>query len=294
MPVRCVLTLLCLLLGVPAAAQAALGLSATGPSFAVVDTDATYVITVTNRGPGVSGEITLTDAIPSGGRLVRTSGGDCAPGATLRCTLDSLDAGKSASVTIVLAGTTVGATLHHVVSAGAGVSASVDTVITAPSVAPPPVALASPVCANVLRGGRDDDVVSGTAFGDTIFGLERSDLLRGLDGDDCLWGGEGADVLDGGNGNDGLWGGNGRDRLVGGAGNDRLRGGLKRDVLLGGDGDDQLVPGTGQDLVRAGFGNDVIGARDGSRDVIECGPGADAVSADKRDRLRGCEQVRRR
>ena len=71
-------------------------------------------------------------------------------------------------------------------------------------------------------------------------------------------------------------------------------GDAKRDVILGGDGDDQLLPGTGQDLVRAGFGNDVISARDGSRDVIECGPGNDAVTADRRDRLRGCERVSRR
>jgi uncharacterized repeat protein (TIGR01451 family) len=292
--------MLCLLLAAPAAAHAApsVGLAAAGPSFAVVDTEAAYVVTVTNRGPGASDEITVTDAIPSNARLVRTSGdGDCTPGATLRCTLASLDVGKSATVTIVLAGTTVGATVHHVITASAGgptMTASVDTVITEPSVAPPPVALTSPVCGNVLRGGRDDDVVSGTAFGDTIFGLEGSDLLRGSDGADCLWGGEGDDVLDGDGGDDQLWGGNGRDRLVGGAGNDVLRGGLKRDVILGGDGDDQLLPGTGQDLVRAGFGNDVISARDGSRDVIECGPGNDAVTADRRDRLRGCERVSRR
>jgi hypothetical protein len=46
--------------------------------------------------------------------------------------------------------------------------------------------------------------------------------------------------------------------------------------------------------VWGGAGNDVISARDGSRDVIDCGAGLDRVTADRRDRLRGCERVSRR
>jgi uncharacterized repeat protein (TIGR01451 family) len=306
MPVRCALVLLCLLLAAPAGARAAtadVSVSMSGPQYAVVDTEAPYDVTIANAGPSPTAGIVLSDTIPAGARLVRTAGdGTCATGATLRCTVPSIPAGDSATVTIVLAGTTAGATVHHAISVTATSTdptagdhaAAVDTVVTAPSVAPPPVALIGPPCANVERGTRDDDVLTGTAYGDTIYGLEGSDLLRGSDGGDCLWGGEGADVLDGDGGDDGLWGGNGRDRLVGGAGNDRLYGGLKRDVLVGGLGDDQLFPGAGQDLVRAGAGNDAISARDGSRDVVECGPGADRVTADRRDRLRGCEQVVRR
>ena len=45
--------------------------------------------------------------------------------------------------------------------------------------------------------------------------------------------------------------------------------------------------------VRSRFDN-VINARDGSRDVVECASGVDRVTADRRDRLRGCEQVARR
>jgi Ca2+-binding RTX toxin-like protein len=65
-------------------------------------------------------------------------------------------------------------------------------------------------------------------------------------------------------------------------------------VHIGGPGDDTISPGTGRDLIRAGAGNDVINARDGSRDVIECASGVDRVAADRRDRLRGCEQVTKR
>jgi uncharacterized repeat protein (TIGR01451 family) len=306
MPVRTALAMLCLSLALPGAARAAtadISLGISGPQYAVVGAEAPYDVTIANAGPSAATGVVLTDTIPSAAQLVRTAGdGTCTPGATLRCTLANIPAGDSATVTIVLAGTAAGTTVHHAVSVTATTtdptsgdhSGAVDTTITEPSVAPPPVALLGPPCANVQRGTRDDDVLTGTAFGDTIYGLDGSDLLRGFDGDDCLRGGEGPDVLDGDGGNDALWGGNGRDRLVGGAGNDRLYGGLKRDVLIGGDGDDQLFPGPGRDLVRAGAGNDVVNARDGARDVIECGPGVDRVTADRRDRLVGCEQVGRR
>jgi uncharacterized repeat protein (TIGR01451 family) len=307
MKVRSTLVLLVLLLAAPAAAQAAtadVAVTMSGPQFAAVGVETAYDVTIVNRGPSVTAGVELTDAIPSGARLVRTVAGDadCTPGATLVCTVPPIPAGAGSVVTIVLAGTTVGVTVHHAVTVTAtstdpttdDLSAAVDTLITPQSIAPAPVPLIGAPCSNVARGGRDDDVINGTVFGDTIYGVEGSDLLRGLDGADCLWGGEGNDVLDGDGGDDRLWGGNGRDRLVAGDGNDLLYGGLKRDVLIGGNGDDFISPGPGRDLVRAGAGNDVINARDGSRDVIECASGVDRVTADRRDRLRGCEQVSRR
>ena len=302
---RSALVVLALLLAAPAAADAAtadVSVRMSGPQFASVGVETAYDVTIANRGPDPATGVRLTDTIPAGARFVRGIDADCTSGATVVCTVPSIPAGQSGALSIVLAGTTVGTTIRHTVSVtaapddptSADLTASVSTLITEQSVAPPGAPLVGPPCANVERGGRDDDVLTGTAFGDTIYGLERSDLLRGLDGADCLWGGEGNDVLDGDGGDDRLWGGNGRDRLVGGAGNDLLYGGLKRDVLIGGEGDDQLFPGTGRDLVRAGAGNDVINARDGSRDVIECASGTDRVIADRRDRVRGCEQVTRR
>jgi uncharacterized repeat protein (TIGR01451 family) len=307
MTVRPTLTALALALAIPASARAAtadVSVQMSGPQFAAVGVEASYAVTIANRGPSPTAGVTLTDPIPAGSRLVRTvsADADCTPGATLACTLPPIGVGQSSVVTIVLAGATAGTTIHHAVTVTAtstdptsdDLTATVDTLITPESVAPAPAPLVGPPCANVERGTRDDDVITGTAYGDTIYGLEHSDLLRGAEGDDCLWGGEGNDVLDGDGGNDRLWGGNGRDRLLGGDGNDLLYGGLKGDVLVGGAGDDQLFPGTGRDLVRAGAGNDVINARDGSRDVIECASGVDRVIADRRDRLRGCEQVSRR
>lgn len=283
--------------------HADIALTMTGPAFGVVDQDTPYVVTVVNHGPSAAAGVTLTDVIPAGARFVRADGpAACTPGATVRCTVPDVAAGASRAVTIVLAGTAEGASFRHAVSVdttstdptSTDHAGSVDTFVTGASVAPPPITLAGAPCANPTFGGRDDDVLFGSSFGDRLFGRQGRDLLRGRAGDDCLYGGEGADVLDGDGGNDSLWGGDGRDRLFGGGGNDRLLGGDKGDEVHGDAGNDQLFPGTGRDRVWGGAGNDAISARDGSRDVIDCGAGLDRVTADRRDRLRGCERVSRR
>jgi Ca2+-binding RTX toxin-like protein len=283
--------------------NADVALAMAGPAFGVVDRDTPYVVTVANRGPSAAAGVTVSDVIPAGARFVRTEGAaTCTPGATLRCTLPTIAPGASGVVTIVLAGTAEGVSFRHAVSVTTTStdptpgdhSASVDTLVTGASIPPAALALAGAACANASFGGRDDDVLFGSSFGDRMYGRQGRDLLRGRAGNDCLFGGEGADVLDGDGGDDTLSGGDGRDRLFGGAGNDRVLGGAKGDELRGDTGNDQLFPGTGRDRVWGGAGNDVISARDGSRDVIDCGPGPDRVTADRRDRLRGCERVTRR
>jgi hypothetical protein len=285
----------------PCTADIVLGMS--GPAFGVVDRDTPYDVTVVNRGPSAASGVALTDVVPAGARLVRSEGaGTCTPGATLRCTLPAIPAGASSTVTVVLAGIAEGTSFRHVVSVAASSTdptpgdhnASIDTVVTGASVAPPAITLTGAACVNPSFGGRDDDVLFGSSFGDRMFGRQGRDLLRGRAGNDCLWGGEGADVLDGDGGDDQLWGGDGRDRLFGGSGNDRVLGSAKTDELHGDTGNDQLFPGSGRDRAWGGPGNDTISARDGSRDVIDCGAGLDRVTADRRDRLRACERVSRR
>jgi Ca2+-binding RTX toxin-like protein len=103
-----------------------------------------------------------------------------------------------------------------------------------------------------------------------------ADLLIAPRSGGVLAGGAGDDVLNGGGSFDVLDGGAGSDRIVGRGGGDLIWGGLGRDLLSG------------------GRGGDFIRDRDSKRDRIRCGPGRDHVRADRRDRMRDCEVIRRR
>jgi hypothetical protein len=83
--------------------------------------------------------------------------------------------------------------------------------------------------------------------------------------------------------------------VSGGSGDDVLR--APRDSegdISGGPGDDTITGGQRPDDIYGDAGDDVIDVRDDARDTVDCGPGRDRVRADPRDRLRGCEIVRRR
>ena len=87
--------------------------------------------------------------------------------------------------------------------------------------------------------------------------------------------------------------GDGNDSISGGAGNDRLYGSGGADTLNGGRGKDKLVGGKGKDTLIGGAGTDTINAKDRTRDRIDCGRDRDTALVDRRDRVRGCERVRR-
>ena len=147
------------------------------------------------------------------------------------------------------------------------------------------------VRASVERAVRAAAVSGGN---DRLHGGDGNDKLYGAGGRDRLFGGPGNDLLSGGGGSDILNGEAGRDRLSGGRRNDRLSGDSGNDRLSGDSGKDLLHGGRGRDRIWGGSGNDRIRARDGRRDAVSCGPGRDRVRADKQDRLRGCEVIRRR
>lgn len=132
---------------------------------------------------------------------------------------------------------------------------------------PPPITTAGGRCAVTQRGSARGETLRGTAGDDRLLGLGGNDLLKGLAGADCLYGGTGSDRLEGGTGNDDLNGGSGNDVLRGDKGTDGFRGNA---------------------------GNDRIIATDGRRERIDCGKGRDTATVDRRDRVRGCERVRRR
>jgi Ca2+-binding RTX toxin-like protein len=102
-----------------------------------------------------------------------------------------------------------------------------------------------------------------------------------------------------------VYGGSGNDTLIGnnlpvpGEGfynSDSLAGATGKDLINGRGGPDYIIGGKGRDLLRGGEGNDNIGAKDGGRDFINCGPGKrDLLLMDRKiDRQRGCEVVERR
>lgn len=123
---------------------------------------------------------------------------------------------------------------------------------------------------------RGRGLVRGTPFADFVYGSAGPDRLLGLGRKDFIDGGAGDDVLDG----DGGW-----DRLLGGAG---------ADLLIGRGDPDTLVGGPGRDRILAGKERDTIFARDGWRDMIDCGAGSDTVYADRSDVIaRNCERVYR-
>ncbi len=124
-------------------------------------------------------------------------------------------------------------------------------------------------------------------------------LTRGAD---QFAGGSGADSICGRGGNDTLRGGRGSDLICGGAGEDVLNGEAGNDRLIGGRGGDSFYDTFGRDIAIGGAGNDVFNLADekrrdrrrGRADTIECGPGADHVTADKFDRVDDdCETVDR-
>jgi len=119
----------------------------------------------------------------------------------------------------------------------------------------------------------------------TIVGTRRHDRRNGTRRNDLMLGGRGGDLYRAGAG---------RDCVLMGAGNDTVYGGSGADVLSGQAGHDRVVGGRGRDRLSGGRGNDRIGARDGARDLIDCGSGRDAVTADRSDRVASnCERVSR-
>ncbi len=145
--------------------------------------------------------------------------------------------------------------------------------VYAPPPAPPPA---------ICQGSVFVDIV-GTQGPDTLLAYTRATRVWGLGGADRLFGSATrASCLLGGPGNDVL-------TLNGGGG--VAHGNRGRDLIFGSNLGDVIDPGRDSDAVLAGGGDDKLVTRDGHPEVIDCGPGADAVKADRSDVLIGCEST---
>ena len=157
-------------------------------------------------------------------------------------------------------------------------------------------AVESPQTGSVVPSrGRCSNRFAGTSKADQLRGSSGSDRLSGGRGRDKLFGLGGSDCISGGTSNDTLSGGSGNDTVNGDKGSDRLSGGKGNDKLSGGSGNDRISGGPGRNKVSGGSGNDTINVRNHKRDIVNCGSGRkDRVVADRGDRLRHCERVKRR
>jgi hypothetical protein len=85
------------------------------------------------------------------------------------------------------------------------------------------------------------------------------------------------------------------ERIAGRNGADRIKAGRGVDCVSGQGGADRVNGGKGRDTISGGRGNDRLQSRDGERDKVRCGAGRNDVAVvDRRDTVKGCEEVRKK
>ncbi len=82
-------------------APADVSISKSAPTAASVGTNVTYTIVVTNAGPATANNVVVTDTLPAGTMLVSSSAG-CTGTTTITCTVGTLAANASATITLVV------------------------------------------------------------------------------------------------------------------------------------------------------------------------------------------------
>lgn len=144
--------------------------------------------------------------------------------------------------------------------------------------------------ANDGAPGEGDNVASDFEH---IEGTGANDVFAGSPGPDRFLGGMGNDEIRGGAGDDHLSGDSGDDRVFGEAGNDKVEGTNGADKVDGGAGLDQIYGDIAGCSVFCSFDSDEIFARDGERDTVDCGGGADTAHVDGLDVVAFCTVVDR-
>jgi uncharacterized repeat protein (TIGR01451 family) len=257
------------LITMPGGAAAAVGptdLAVTktdSPDPITVGNNLTYTIRVANQGANDASSVVVTDTLPSSDLdfvSATASSGTCnKSGNTISCDLGQVNAGTTATATIVVKTKKTG-TVSNTASVAspddtnaANNQATATTTVTARS--------------KKQKASCATPTISGTAGNDVLVGTTAGDVIRGFAGDDQIFGGGGrdlicadlgADFVVGGAGGDTVIGGAGFDRLIGGLGPDLLKGKKGRDKLRGQAGGDTLNGGSGRDSCKGGAGRDVL------------------------------------
>ena len=126
-----------------------------------------------------------------------------------------------------------------------------------------------------------------------IVGTVHNDVFTGSAGPDNFAGGGGNDEIHGAGGNDDLYGGSNDDRVFGDAGNDKVQGASGADSVDGGAGTDQMYGDIASCSVFCSLDSDTMSARDGERDTVDCGGGADSAVVDQLDVVAFCVSIDR-
>jgi hypothetical protein len=230
------------------------------PSTTTTEPDKLVEVTISVRNSGDAGSLAtrLEIALPVGLTLVGVPsferGSGCSGTRQLACFFDDVPKGTG---TRVVFDVRAGVTGRQTITATVSSDRDSDPTDNAANVAVDVVAQLTPP-ATMPTKKIAAHTFAGNAKANYITGTAGNDVIYGLGGNDVLLGAKGNDVLFGGIGSDVLDGGTGRDRLYGGPGKDTLR------------------------------------ARDGQRDVVDCGPGLDMAYVDRLDRVSACERIVRR
>ena len=150
------------------------------------------------------------------------------------------------------------------------------------------------------EGGNDTFELGNATDENTIDGGPGEDLILHPAGPDLINGGAGVDTIvyqttaaenlsvtlddqrnDGPNGAQNVHAD--VENLTGGPEADRFVGSDAANVIRSGQGDDEIKGGPGQDTLEGGEDDDQIFARDGERDVVDCGFGEDSATVDAID-----------
>jgi uncharacterized repeat protein (TIGR01451 family) len=197
------------------------------------DKTLTYVVNVTNQGPGSALAVTVADLIPSstGFQSVSSVGNTCVGGQAVACQLGTINSGATEKVTIKVSPQVAGTIENQVTAASASIDLDLlDNIATVQTLVTDVSRLCNGLYPTII-GTTKADTLLGTAELDVISGIKGNDSLFGGLGNDALCGRGGDDTLHGESGADFLFGGPHADTMIGGPGADEIRGALGRDTV---------------------------------------------------------------
>jgi len=235
------------------------------PDPVVAGSNLTYTIQVTNLGAAENAtNVVVTDPLSASDvDFVSASStlGTCVHQAnTVTCTIGTINAASSATVTIVVKPKKTG-TLSNTATVTspedntpANSTDTEATVVNKKGGSSKKASCASPT----ITGTVGDDVIVGTTKADVINAGGGNDQISSGDGKDLICAGSGLDTVSGGEKADTVIGGANRDKLSGDSGNDVLKGKGGRDRLRGRAGNDLLNGGRGRDSCKGGAGADTL------------------------------------